>query len=262
MKETNNLYNINKKIIYKVIIFHFIFILFLSFQFKSFKKNKKQNIIVNNIIETPLPKELSLSKESFQLNQTLQSKEPIPKEKIIEKHPTKKIDKPKVIPQKKTSTSTVKKTEVKKIAQKPISKKTTYETLITTLEKQINEIDTSQEIDNSQIEISDQKDLLIPKNIKTLNIDKIIENAQNQPSKINELLIKELQENLNLPEYGEVKVSFTILPSGEIKDVVILEYKSNENQKYLKNSLCELSFKSIKKMFDEPQKFIVIFKNE
>lgn len=259
MNEPKNIYNINKKTIYRVIIFHFIFILFLAFQFKSFKKYKKHNLIVNNVIETPT------SKENFTQKDVIINKEPKstkelskvkPKNKEIQPQ-SKKIEKPKAISQKKTINTSEKKVSEKKIASKTSNKSTTYETLITKLEKQINEID------NSDIEVKVEEELFVPKNVKTLNVDKLFQSYSDQPpSKFKELLIKELQDNLNLPDYGSVKVSFTILPDGEIKDIVILEYQSNENQKYLKNSLSELSFKSINKMFDEPQKFIVIFKNE
>jgi len=220
MKNKINLYSINKKTIYKVIIFHFIFILFLSLQFKTPKQNKKNKLIVNNIIE----------KTAY-------------KQKII-----KNIN-PKIIPQKNPTNSTPPK--------KTIAKNNNYENLINKLEKQIKDLD------KSQITFSNETKILIPKKIKELNIDKIIKNTKEESSsKLKELLIKELQQNLKLPEFGEVKVSFMIYPTGEIKDIIILEHQSNENQKYLKNSLSELLFKSINKMFDEPQKFIVIFKNE
>lgn len=266
MKENNNLYKIDKRIIYKVLIFHIIFIIILFFQFKTFKFGKKQNIKINNVIEKPNLNQISFIKDSVK---------PVPiKEKVTdikEKPKEKKIvnknnNKQKAAQIKKPPQKIEKKQIPKKVVKKDILKPDSFENLINTLEKQISKISTSSE-ENIAIEPSgfDKIDdnLLVPKKIKTLNVDNIIQNIEKQePSTIKELLIKELQDSLNLPDYGEVKVSFTILPTGEIENVTILDYQSEENQIYLKNSLSELSFKSINKMFNEPQKFIVIFKNE
>jgi hypothetical protein len=264
MKESNNLYKIDKKIIYKVLIFHFLFIILLFFQFKTFKSGKKQNIKINNIIKEPKLKETSFIKDAIK---PASIKEKVTD--IIEKPKEKKIvnnNKQKVTVIKKPPQKIEKKQIPKKVVKKNISKPDSFENLINKLEKQINKIDDSpnENISDEPPSLDKKEDtLLIPKKIKTLNVDKIIPDIEKQePSTIKELLIRELQDNLNLPDYGEVKVSFTILPTGEIENVTILDYQSEENQIYLKNSLSELSFKSINKMFNEPQKFIVTFKNE
>lgn len=159
------------------------------------------------------------------------------------------------------------------VHKKPILKKTTpiaakrivlqkkapisseKKTLISKLENQINALD------KKTTNTSQKKELLVPNKIKSLELDKKVSN-QNSVSDFKQLLVKKLQENLKLPEYGKVKVSFIIHPSGKISDIVILDYQSEKNQNYLNNSLCELQFKIEGKMFLEKQKFVVIFKNE
>lgn len=271
MDDLSNLYKIKKKTICRVIIFHVIFILFLSLQRKSLNHKKKQKILINTVIEkpiaapateqTPIQEKFIIVKEEKTFKETPRLKIPITEKKTAIKY----IDKPKEASRKKAADNT-KKAQQKKI----IPKSDNFENLINKLEKQINQIDNPKIATADQnlsgalkVKASEETGLLVPKSIKTLNIDNKIPDIETAPLwEIKELIIRELRDNLNLPEYGEVKVSFTIFPDGEIKDVAVLRYKSDLNQKYLKNSLSELSFKSIKRMFNEPQKFIVIFKNE
>jgi len=185
MKENKNLFKINKKTIYRVVIFHIIVILCLVIPFRSFKKQKKQSLIVNNIILKPEIK-------------------PIPKQTFIKRAPIKKAP---TRPVQVKKTPIQKKPPVKKAV--PIDKKK-YLSLLDKLEKQINNLDEKKEI-------IIKSELTIPKKIKTLSLDKQIENVSfDNFSKFQQILVKELQDNLNLPEYGEVKVSFIIHPEGKI----------------------------------------------
>ncbi|NGX48519.1 MAG: hypothetical protein K940chlam5_00105 [Candidatus Anoxychlamydiales bacterium] len=231
MKRKPNLFNINKKTIYRVVTFHFIVILCLVIPFRSFKKQKKQSLVVNNIILKPEIK-------------------PIPKQTFIKRAPIKKSP-TRPIPVKKAPIQ--KKTPLKKAV--PIDKQK-YLSLLDKLEKQIKSLDDKKEIIK-------KSDLRIPKKVKTLSLDQKIETASfDNFSKFKQILVKELQDNLNLPEYGEVRVSFIIHPEGKITDVLILDSKSEINQSYLKNSLSEISFKNMEKVFQEKKKLIVIFKND
>lgn len=223
MEKIPDLFKIKKKTIHKVIIFHIIFILVLAFQFKSSKIHKKKNLVVNNVI---VPKN--------------------PQKTIIQKKPT---PKPLLKPIARKSYSPTIKKDIQKIEKKA--------SLISALEKQIKTLEKKEEKSSSK------NDLLIPKNVKKIDIDKLLDIVQkNDSNNYKELLVKELQNNLNLPEYGAVKVSLKIHPTGEISDIVILDSQSEKNQRYLKNSLIEISFKSINKMFDDTQEFTVTFKNE
>lgn len=225
MGKKTDLFKISKKTIYRVIAFHFVIILLTIIPFKSFNKPKKSHLIVNDIIvkHDPKPKMVSIKKA--------------PIKKIIQQPINQK--KPPPI--------------AKKNHQSIIQKND----LLQQLEKQIKTLRKPED------KICTQKELVVPKKIKTINIDKKINNESlNSSSTFKEILIKALQENLKFPEYGEVKVSFIIHPDGKITDISILDYKSEINQNYLKNSLSEISFKNMDKMFPEKQKLIVIFKND
>ncbi|NGX33861.1 MAG: hypothetical protein K1060chlam1_00203 [Candidatus Anoxychlamydiales bacterium] len=234
MEKNKSLFKINKKTIYRVLIFHFVIILSLVIPFRSFKRQKKQNLIVETIVLKPEVKLL-----------------PSPKQTFVKKAPIKKIP-PKPLPVRKAP---IHKNPIPQKKAAPMDKKK-YLSLLDTLEKQINSLDEKKEIIKTT-------DLKIPKKVKILDIDKKIENTVfDNFSKFKQLLVKEMQDNLKLPEYGSVKVSFTIHPSGKITDVLILDSKSEINQSYLKNSLSELSFNNMEKVFNEKQKLIVIFKND
>ena len=235
MEKIPDLFKIKKKTINKVVLFHFIFIAILALQLRTSKSFPKKLSINHVTIKDP-------------------SAPPL-KKQIVQKKIAPPLKKPP--PLKRPSVS------IKKDSQKKFEKKAS---LITTLEKQL------QTLDKNQRDYEINKELKIPKNVKNLkniNIDHLInQNTKGNLDNINDknnikmLLVKELQDNLHLPEYGEVKVSFNIHPSGQIADVEIIDSQSDKNQKYLKNSLLELSFKSINKMFDQTQQFIVIFKNQ
>ena len=220
MEKDSNIFKISKKTIKRVIIFHIVIIIAIAIPYKSFKKEKKNNLTVNNI---------TVQREI--------------KQKVVQRVPLKK--------------------QVVQKAQNPVLKQANNKAsaaknhLLNKLENQI------QNLDKPKTNITKKNDLLVPKNIKSIDIDKKIinENTKNV-SNYKQLLLDELQSNLKLLEYGDVKVSFVIHPTGDITDIVILDSKSEINQKYLKNNLAQLQFKNVNKMFLEKQKFIVIFKNE
>jgi len=234
MKNNSNLFKIKKKTIYRVISFHLILILMLVIPFRSFKKQKKQSLIVNDIIVRAEPKS----------KQTFIKKAPV--QKNIQRPST--VKKPPIL-----------KPEIKKpqemIRKNPIDQKK-YVDLLDKLEKQINNLDAKKQTIK-------KTDLLVPKKVKVLDVDKKIEReALGNFSNFKQILVKKLQDNLKLPEYGEVKVCFILHPNGEITDILILESKSEINQSYLKNSLSKLSFKNMEKVFNQKQKLVVIFKND
>lgn len=90
---------------------------------------------------------------------------------------------------------------------------------------------------------------------------KIQSKAEIAPSKFDptygELLIAYLQNELDLPEYGEVKVKIEIDRFGRLVDCEILEAKSFKNAEFLKNRLPELAFPCL----NDPQSFTITFRN-
>ncbi len=72
-----------------------------------------------------------------------------------------------------------------------------------------------------------------------------------------EILIAFLQDQLDLPEYGEVKVRFEIDPKGQLSHLEILESQNRKNGEFLKTRLPELYFPP----GGESNTFTITFKN-
>ncbi len=77
-----------------------------------------------------------------------------------------------------------------------------------------------------------------------------------------EFLIAYLQNTLNLPEYGEVKMEIEIDQDGKLISSRILSSKSEKNAQFLSEELYFLSFPIPPSYFGkEGKKFVVTFKN-
>lgn len=78
-----------------------------------------------------------------------------------------------------------------------------------------------------------------------------------------EELIAFLQNALDLPEYGEVRVRLEIDRFGSLRDCSILDSKSRKNAEFLKNQLPELAYPSFNdfSMADLTQTFTITFRN-
>jgi len=139
----------------------------------------------------------------------------------------------------------------KKVIKKTIN--TNKSILLERLEKELNKLDDSKNVTRNKSELSQ------PKKIDTLKALK--EDKKEQPE-YKQLLVSQIRQNLKLPEYGEVKISFVIDTDGRVENINILDSESLINQNYLKNSLTELQFSWFNEIFNEPQEFIVIFKND
>jgi hypothetical protein len=72
-----------------------------------------------------------------------------------------------------------------------------------------------------------------------------------------EILIAYLQNELDLPEYGEVRAKIEIDRFGKLVSCQILEAKSAKNAAFLKNRLPELAFPCL----NDSQSFTITFRN-
>lgn len=73
-----------------------------------------------------------------------------------------------------------------------------------------------------------------------------------------ERLVSFLQEGLDLPEYGEVKVRLEIDRFGNLIDCQILQEKNRKNSEFLKKRLSELSYPLSESL---PASFTIVFRN-
>ncbi len=223
-------YKIKPRLVYYIIGIHFALILALAFSGKSILPKKPSTLVVKNIIIKPEPKKIiAKTKAPAVIKKSItKPKSPIAKKKTVPK------------PQKKITTSSL----------------SPSKDLITQLEESLSKIE------DSKISIPKLDNLEIPKPIKSLNIQAEIQNQETTDQKFQQQLIQALHENLKLPEYGEVKVSFTINLDGTISNLEILDQKSLKNQNYIKNALPELSFPWFNQIANKSENFIITFKNE
>jgi hypothetical protein len=79
-----------------------------------------------------------------------------------------------------------------------------------------------------------------------------------------ESLIHYLQETLNLPEYGEVKIEVTLRQDGSVAHMVVVKAESEKNRKYLEAHLPKLKFPRLDEPFSSKKQhtFVLTFCNE
>jgi hypothetical protein len=120
----------------------------------------------------------------------------------------------------------------------------------------------------SQLEKQEDKkksDLFVPKSILSLQIDsktKGIKEVKKEDLNYHSLLIEELKTRLHFPDFGEVKIKLVIDANGIIKDIKIIESKSEKNCKYLKKSLPQLVFPWFNLYSSKEKEITILFKNE
>ena len=95
-----------------------------------------------------------------------------------------------------------------------------------------------------------------------LNIDSSIFTSND--TDLQNRLLGELQNNLKMPEFGEVKAELSISAGGTINTVKILESKSAKNKKYLKKTLPALIFPWFNQYKSDKKEYVYVitFKNQ
>ncbi len=212
-----------RRITFLVIVVHFFVLFFLSFLERSknlFKKIPKE--IVVNTIKLEKPNKLEKPKILYSKSVKVKKIPKVKKRKILEKPKKRKIiQKPK---------------KIKKIVSKRSESKKKFSLkLIKEIEKGIEkfELSAAPKLKNSPLKI--------PKSF-SLDIEKENNIKNDKRESFQKVLIEHLKKNLHLPEYGEVRLKFTLLSDGSFKDIEVISSKSKKNEEYLKNRLPTLSF--------------------
>lgn len=121
-------------------------------------------------------------------------------------------------------------------------------------------------IEHKRDKISAPVDLSIPKTInKSLplaeddlasdqNLDQAFDNYS-------AYLISHLQQHLQLPDFGEVKVEIVLRPDGSVEKCSVIEAASEKNKKYLEKRLPTLRFPNQGVRIKRPQVFVLTFCN-
>lgn len=186
-------------------------------------------------------------------------KPPAPKsEKILVKNyvlkkkesprPSLVVAKPKVKPK----VSKAKVTKKEKRIKKAPKKASQSNSILLKVQKSLKEIQTNKNIK------APQPSLQIPKTVKRHKVKANVTPSKEKPKNLNEV-IKYLEEQLELPEKGTVKIYIRV-SAGKIIELSILESESLQNEHYLKNRLPHLTLPCFNKK-DEMQELTIRFKN-
>ncbi len=105
-------------------------------------------------------------------------------------------------------------------------------------------------------------ELIIPSRIETKPVPVVVEKTPTAPS-YSEYLIGYLQNALDLPEFGEVRLKLEIDRFGHLLDCQVLESKSVKNGEFVKNKLKELEFACLNEfnIFESTHVFTITFRN-
>lgn len=135
--------------------------------------------------------------------------------------------------------------------------------LLEELEERIAKIETKRD------KIQAKADISVPKSIDSSfshkNQDTYEEDdSADEISNYNEFLVAYLQQQLHLPDFGEVKIEITLRKDGAVERFVVLKTESDKNRKYLEERLPSLHFPDFKGkgLSKNRQTFVLTFCNE
>ncbi|MBS0624739.1 MAG: hypothetical protein JSS32_01660 [Verrucomicrobia bacterium] len=139
--------------------------------------------------------------------------------------------KQKAVPQKSTAKKQVKSLATAKPKAGPSSAKNKSKEEINTVLEAFSELEKAPVSKNSSIEIP-----------SPIQIHKPVVQESAINLSYSEFLVAYLQETLDLPEYGEVKIKLSIDRDGRVLDSSVLSSENSKNSEFLKKRLPELSF--------------------
>ena len=196
-------------------------------------------------------------KKRTKINAAIVSEPPRPQVVVAKPSNPKKVTAPASA---KKTTPPTKKTPVKK--QPVSSERKKQQQLLNQLAKSLDRISEPQK------KSAAQKQLSVPSKIKGLSVDLKAEVAPGQKKgerlEFRSELALRLQESLNLPDFGHVKVKLTLSPGGSVEKVEIIEAESLENREYLEMALRNFHFnhKNLANASKEQRTLVVRFCNE
>ncbi len=242
-----------KNVSIAVIIIHVIGLIVVTSSTKDKPVTKKQKLVVKTrqiSQPTQMNQPPTVKKTPPPLSAPVKKQEPPPTPKKSEIKTTPKkiqpVTKPKLVQEKKTEIKPVKKQptqiEINKTRNKEIHKSL----------KDIKETIAKIEAENARIVNSPQS--------------KILETTEEAPlpDDYPSSLIYCLQNNLQLPDIGEVKIQLTLFSNGKVEKMTVLSAESETNKKRLEETLMSLQFPSFpkEKRALQKQTFILTFCNE
>ena len=145
----------------------------------------------------------------------------------------------------------------------PPSRAKISEDLYQELEESIAKIDAKRDKLYSKKLKADQKPVIAPLQIDAFAVGGDIAGPGGAAT-YSESLVQYLQQSLNLPEYGEVKVQLTLRQDGTVVKIAVLKSESNNNRKHLEANLPKLKFPRFEGELakNKEQTFTLTFCNE
>jgi hypothetical protein len=111
----------------------------------------------------------------------------------------------------------------------------------------------------SKNETAPSNELSIPASISKLHIEKPeSEKTSLEDIRYSDLLIQYLENTLELPEKGEVKMRLELQADGQLLSLEILKAESKKNSEYLKNTLPALYFPCFNESVTEKKRKLII----
>lgn len=235
-----------------VILFHFLVVFSLLINHWIFFEKPKPKIVVRT-----LPSSTSLHQTTIAANAEKTGKK---KEKTASLVQNEKTSAQKVVSIKKNEKSKNECAAPNKIVSLKEEKKSFQnESILKAIQKNLQEL---KEDPKDLQEASTKESIIIPSKLST-SLPNISNELSNKDLSYEEELIAYLQNILDLPEYGEVKVRLEIHKEGRLLHFEILEMKNQKNGEFLKKRLPELVFPPFNNLGpnDEVVQFTIVFKN-
>jgi outer membrane biosynthesis protein TonB len=259
-------------IIMTTCIIHSSFILAACLTPSLAKKKSKQKLIVKTIQQAPRP-QVQANKKTAAAAPKTASKTSAPTQKTPPKPQaapqTKKSNIEKPVKSQADTTKQVAKEKPTSQQKIPAKSATTKKMeipkeLLEELEERIAKIETKRD------KLPPKTDINIPQKIEpssTLSnsyskFNAAQEHEMQDESFASEYFIYYLQQQLHLPDFGEVKVQITLRADGTIEKCVVLKAESEKNKKYLEEKLPSLRFPDYKGQSGSRQTFVLTFCNE
>lgn len=232
-----------------VLVIHVILLSSLYLARPSLKRSETKKLTVKTWAQ-PQPKKTTSTTLTKKANT-------IPKAKSTPKKPETSTK----LPVKKPS-QTIKKQEPVKEKEKPTEikkQKTAQEQRLKEIQERIAKIEAKSD------RMSSKPEFIVPAMIalSTPATSEHIEEASFAEEDSVSFLVGYLQQNLQLPDVGEVQIQLTFRKDGSIEDIKVLKAESQKNKKYLEEHLTKLSFPSMNTSSKEPSRsFLLTFCNK
>lgn len=235
-----------KRIVVIVLSMHLCGLLWMSL--KEPKKIEKKPLVVRTIVKTPAPQ--SKVKEVAKVaSSPLVEKTPVVEKQIPKTQPVQKNQVQTKQPAQKKQVQKKKPAQKKQVVKKPTPKKNSPikntqskpkipENLVRQLQESIAKIEKNPHKDTRS------SPLATPKWIPSLTVDSQggLQGGSQEENSFATALIECLQNALDLPEMGRVKIALTIRCTGEFSRMEILEVESRKNSQFLQRELKTMRF--------------------